>query len=120
MTNLFRLDASIRIEGSVTREIADVAQAGWAAEHPGGTVTHREIGVSPLPSTLWATAIAGSMSPECALTSEQRAACAFAAALADEVIASDAYVFAVLLYYLCVAQSFKNVFVVVYSDPRIR
>ena len=118
MTNLFRLDASIRTEGSVTREIADVVQAQWTAAHPGGLVIQREVGVSPLPSTLWPiSATAGYIPPE-ARSAEQRAAIAFTAALTDELLAADAYVFAVPLYNFGVAQSFKTWIDVVLTDPR--
>ncbi|MDX2778035.1 NAD(P)H-dependent oxidoreductase, partial [Streptomyces caniscabiei] len=55
--NLFRLDASIRTEGSVSRALADTAEQAWLAEHPGGVVTRRDLGVEPLPGDAW-TALA--------------------------------------------------------------
>ena len=32
--SLFRLDASIRTEGSHSRELADIVEAEWRAAHP--------------------------------------------------------------------------------------
>ena len=43
---LFRLDASIRVEGSASREIADIVEQEWLAAHPGDRVERR---VSPGP-----------------------------------------------------------------------
>ena len=49
--SLFRLDASIRVEGSASREIADIVEEEWLATHPGDAVVRRHLGVDPLPST---------------------------------------------------------------------
>ena len=54
--SLFRLDASIRTEGSHSRQIADIVQQEWRNAHPADPVINREIGIDPLPSTAWATA----------------------------------------------------------------
>jgi FMN-dependent NADH-azoreductase len=40
---LFRLDASIRPEGSVSREIADVVEREWRDAHADDTVVRRGI-----------------------------------------------------------------------------
>ena len=50
---LFRLDASIRVQGSASREIADIVEAEWLSAHPGDTVERRHIGVDVLPSDAW-------------------------------------------------------------------
>ena len=54
---LFRLDASIRVDGSASREIADIVEAEWLAAHPGDTVERRHIGVDVLPADAWAHAV---------------------------------------------------------------
>ena len=51
--SLFRLDASIRVDGSASREIADIVEEEWVATHPGDAVVRRHLGVDPLPSTAW-------------------------------------------------------------------
>ena len=56
---LFRLDASIRAEGSASREIADIVEREWLAAHPGDPVERRHIGVDVLPADAWGNAVAG-------------------------------------------------------------
>ena len=41
---LFRLDASIRTDGSASREIADIVEAEWLAAYPAETIERRHIG----------------------------------------------------------------------------
>jgi FMN-dependent NADH-azoreductase len=51
---LFRLDASIRVEGSHSREIADIVEQEWRNAHPTQPVLRRHVGVdpiAPLPTT---------------------------------------------------------------------
>ena len=96
--SLYRLDASIRQEGSVTRAVADTVQSTWQAEHPGAPVTRRDVGAAPLPATAWPTAVSGAWTPAEQRTPEQREATALAATLADELLAADAYLFAIPLY----------------------
>ena len=43
--SLFRLDASIRTEGSVSRAIADIVEESWRQDNPDETVIRRHIGV---------------------------------------------------------------------------
>ncbi|MEV4351933.1 NAD(P)H-dependent oxidoreductase [Actinoplanes sp. NPDC049596] len=105
---LFRLDASIRIEGSKSREIADIVEQEWLASHPGDKVVNRHIGVDPVPATAWANAVAGGATDEAARTPEQRKAVALAQTLADELSSADAILFAVPLYNYGVSQHFKT------------
>jgi FMN-dependent NADH-azoreductase len=111
---LFRLDASIRTEGSVSREVADTVQAAWQAEHPGATVIRRDLGAEPLPSQAWMSLVGGAASP-----AEQADAAALAATLADEVIAADAYLFAVPLYNFGIPQHVKTWVDLLITDPRL-
>ena len=48
MSTLLRVDASIRLDGSVSRALADSAEAAWKAEHPDGVVVRRDLGLHPL------------------------------------------------------------------------
>ncbi|GAA0522658.1 FMN-dependent NADH-azoreductase [Paractinoplanes deccanensis] len=105
---LFRLDASIRIDGSTSREIADIVEQEWLASHPGDKVVNRHIGVEPVPATAWANAVAAGATDEAARTPEQREAVALARTLADELINADAILFAVPLYNYGVSQHFKT------------
>ena len=117
--SLFRLDASIRVEGSHSREIADIVEQEWRTAHPHSPVVTRHIGVDPIPATAWSTAVnatyvlAGHRSPE------QRAAVDLAAAAADQLIDADALLFAVPLYNFGVSQHFKSWVDLVICDPRM-
>ena len=55
--SLFRLDASIRTDGSHSRQIADLVEVEWRAGHPGDLVLTREVGVDPLPAGAWGDAV---------------------------------------------------------------
>lgn len=106
--HLFRLDASIMPGNSASAELADTAQAEWAAAHPGGTVTRRHLGTDPLPGDSWATATLAGFTPEDRRTPEQLAALALGAELAAELRAADAAILAVPLYNWGVSQHFKT------------
>jgi FMN-dependent NADH-azoreductase len=116
---LFRLDASIRTEGSHSRQIADLVQQEWRDAHPSDPVINREIGIEPLPSSAWATAFFGTYTPEDDRSPGQREAIALAATLADELAAADAFLFAVPLYNFGVSQHFKTWVDLVVTDPRM-
>jgi FMN-dependent NADH-azoreductase len=117
--SLYRLDASIRVEGSNSRAIADIVEQEWRNAHPGESVVRRHVGVDPIPATSWATAVFASYTPEESRTDEQRAALALAATLTDELIAADELLFAVPLYNFGVSQHFKTWVDMVVSDPRM-
>jgi FMN-dependent NADH-azoreductase len=95
---LFRLDASINPANSSSRAIADIVEAEWRAENPGGTIVRKNLGTEPLPATAWTGALAASWTPADARTEEQRAALALAAAQAAELRSADAVLLAVPLY----------------------
>ncbi|MWV58814.1 FMN-dependent NADH-azoreductase [Rathayibacter sp. VKM Ac-2754] len=117
--SLFRLDASIRTEGSTSRALGDLVEAEWSATHPDSTIVRRHIGVEPMPATAWSDAVTASMTPEPERTPGQRAAVALAAALTDELAAADALLFAVPLYNFGVSQHFKSYVDLVVTDPRM-
>ena len=115
---LFRLDASIRTEDSVSRDIADVVEAAWRDGHPEAEVVSRHVGAEPLPATAWAAAVSAASAGD-ALTPEQKEAVALAATLTDELIKADAFLFAVPLYNFGVPQHFKAWVDLVITDPRM-
>ena len=117
--SFYRLDASIRVEGSHSRAIADIVEQEWRNAHPGEPVIRRHVGVDPIPATAWATAVFAGCTPEESRTDEQRAALALAATLTDELIAADALLFAVPLYNFGVSQHFKTWVDMVITDPRM-
>jgi FMN-dependent NADH-azoreductase len=116
--SLFRLDASIRVDGSASREIADIVEQEWLATHPGDRVVRRHLGTNPLPSDAWPLAVAAGFTPEADRTPEQHAAVTLAAELADELLEADAILLAVPLYNFGVSQHIKAWFDLVITDPR--
>jgi len=117
--SLFRLDASIRVEGSHSRAIADIVEQEWRNARPGEPIIRRHVGVDPIPAAAWATAVFGGWTPPESRTDEQQAALALAASLTDELVAADALLFAVPLYNFGVSQHFKTWVDMVITDPRM-
>lgn len=95
MTTIFRLEASIRLEGSVTRAVADTLESTIAEELGDTPVIRRGIGTTPVASDLWPLAAFAGLTPEGERNPEQDSAIAAAKELADEIIAGDVLVFAV-------------------------
>jgi FMN-dependent NADH-azoreductase len=116
---LFRLDASIRVEGSHSRAVADIVEQEWRNAHPTDLVIRRHIGVEPLPATAWRNAVTAAFVPEESRSPEQQQAVALAATLTDELAAADALLFAVPLYNFGVSQHFKAWVDLVTTDPRM-
>jgi FMN-dependent NADH-azoreductase len=117
--SLFRLDASIRTEGSHSREIADIVEHEWLADNPGDTIVRRHVGTEPVPATAWAAAVGAGMTPEDQRSVEQREAVALAKAEVDRMVDADALLFAVPLYNFGVSQHFKTWVDLVVTDPRM-
>jgi FMN-dependent NADH-azoreductase len=116
--SLFRLDTSLRVGGSVSREIADTAESAWLAEHPGGLVVRRDLGTDPLLVTDWMDAVAGSAAPVADRTDRQVAAADLAARLADELLDADAVLVATALYNFGVPAQLKTWVDLLITDPR--
>ena len=117
--SLYRLDASIRVDGSHSRAIGDIVEREWRSARPGEPVVRRHLGVDPIPATAWPTAVFASRTPERSRTDEQKAALALAATLTDELVSADALLFAVPLYNFGVSQHFKAYVDLVITDPRM-
>jgi FMN-dependent NADH-azoreductase len=118
-TSLFRLDASIRTEGSVSRAIADIAEAIWREDNPDEVVTRRHIGLEPVPATAWAHSVFADRAHPEKQSSEQKDAVHLATVLVDELLAADALLFAIPLYNFGVSQHFKTYVDLVMTDPRL-
>jgi FMN-dependent NADH-azoreductase len=117
--SLFRLDASIRREGSTSRAIADIVESSWREGRPDAPVTRRSIGLEPLASTAWALSVSADRAEPANQTSEQRDAVALAGALVDELLDAEAFLFAVPLYNFGISQHFKTWVDLVITDPRM-
>jgi FMN-dependent NADH-azoreductase len=116
---LFRLDASIRRDGSHSRALADLVEAEWRSARPDDRVVNREIGVHPISSDAWAGAVSTLGVAAEDLSAAQLDAVELATTLADELSDADAYLFAVPLYNFGVSQHFKTWTDLVITDPRM-
>ncbi|MFG1623461.1 FMN-dependent NADH-azoreductase [Kribbella sp. NPDC049227] len=122
MTTLLRVDASIRVEGSVSRALADSAEAAWKAEHPDGIVVRRDLGLHPLPSTIWPTLAAAQVGAEPTDGADRiplAEAKAVAEQLANEVKTADAILLAVPLYNYGIANNVKTWIDLLLIDPEL-
>ncbi|GAA4875778.1 FMN-dependent NADH-azoreductase [Actinomycetospora straminea] len=115
---LFRLDSSIRTEGSVSREVADTLERAYLEHHPDDGVVRRDLRTDPVPADAWAAAALAGSTPEDQRTDEQRAAVDLARRLADEVDGADALVIATPLYNFGVSQHVKTWIDLLITDPR--
>jgi FMN-dependent NADH-azoreductase len=119
MTTIFRLDSSIRADGSVSRAVADTLEASIIeTEGADTTVVRRDLALDPIASDVWATAALAGFVPEDAWTEEQRAARAVAAELADEVVAADVIIVGAPLYNFGVSAQLKTWIDTLITDPR--
>jgi FMN-dependent NADH-azoreductase len=116
---LYRLDASIRTEGSQSRAIADIVERESREAHPEQIIVRRHVGVDPIPARAWPTAVFAGRTPAETRTDEQDTALALAATLTDELVSADALLFAVPLYNFGVSQHFKAWVDMVITDPRM-
>ncbi|GAA3315574.1 FMN-dependent NADH-azoreductase [Arthrobacter ramosus] len=118
MPTIFRLDASIRNEGSVTRAVATTLESALLANAPDTKILRRDLAHAPLQSPVWAAALTGSHAPQGQRTPEQHKALALASELGDELSQADAFIFAVPMYNFGVPPHVKAWFDVLISDPR--
>jgi FMN-dependent NADH-azoreductase len=118
VTTIFRLDASIRQNGSVTRSVADSLQLSLEAELDTVKVVRRDIGLAPLPSTSWIAASGAGFTPVEERSQEQRDAIALVTTLGDELEQADVYIIATPLYNWGVSEHVKTWVDLLLTDPR--
>jgi FMN-dependent NADH-azoreductase len=106
MAHLLHIDSSALSAGSVSKEIADTFRTTWQQAHPQGTITHRDLGLDPVPALVEAGIRAGFI-PAGQHSPEQAEAFALRTELVDEVLAADAYLFTVPMYNWGVPSTFK-------------
>ncbi|MBS2964342.1 NAD(P)H-dependent oxidoreductase [Actinocrinis puniceicyclus] len=106
MAHLLHVDSSALSAGSVSKQIAATFREAWAQAHPEGVVTHRDLGVDPVPPIAEAGIMAAFV-PPAQHSPEQVAAYALRTELVDEVLAADAFLFTVPMYNWGVPGTFK-------------
>ncbi|GLZ36757.1 NAD(P)H-dependent oxidoreductase [Actinokineospora sp. NBRC 105648] len=115
--SLFRVDSSIRQEGSVSRAVADTVTANWQAAHPTGEIARRDLATTPVPTDAWTDSIAGNYAGD-ARTPAQQQAKDLATELADELVAAESIVIGTSLYNFGVSQHLKSWIDLLLTDPR--
>jgi FMN-dependent NADH-azoreductase len=104
---LLRVDASIQGPVSASSALADLVLAEFSAIRPDEPVVTRHLGEQPLPAQALALAIGAAFTPEADRDPEWAEALTLASAIAAELTAADAAVFAFPLYNWGVSQHVK-------------
>ena len=104
-TNILRIDASARFEGSVTRELNNNIIDRFAANGP-VSVTQRDLAKTPLPQ-IDETWVGANFTPADNRTDEQAAKLSLSDSLIDEVKAADVLVIGLPIYNFSVPAALK-------------
>ncbi|WP_239335729.1 FMN-dependent NADH-azoreductase [Frankia sp. CiP3] len=105
MSTLLHIDSSVS-PGSASRAVAGQFAAAWADSHPGGTIIHRDLSITPPPHLSW-DAVSASMTPDEARTAEQAAAWQAREELIGELEAADNLVVSVPMYNWSITSTLK-------------
>jgi FMN-dependent NADH-azoreductase len=97
MPHLLHIDSSIQGERSVSRKLTARARDAWRAAHPGGTVTYRDLGSSPIPHLDASTGMTRAVAPELR-TPAQAASWALIEELVNEIKEADTILLGLPLY----------------------
>ncbi|NSC22764.1 FMN-dependent NADH-azoreductase [Streptomyces albus subsp. chlorinus] len=107
MATLLHIDSSVYPrEVSVSRDVAASFRKAWEAEHPDGTVIHRDLGTEPIPHLEGVAAAAGFIAPE-EHTPEQAAAFRLRDELATELERADAVLIGAPMYNYTIPSTLK-------------
>ncbi|MFI6444811.1 FMN-dependent NADH-azoreductase [Kitasatospora sp. NPDC050543] len=106
MPVLLHIDSSPFAESSVSREVSAAFRAAWQAQHPDGTVIHRDLAAEPLPH-LDAAGISAAFVPADQRSPEQAAALALREQLFTELEQADAVVIGAPMYNFTIPSSLK-------------
>jgi FMN-dependent NADH-azoreductase len=106
MTNILRIESTIKPAGSVSRKLTDRIMARVLAANPGANVVTRDLSAGvPQINGAWLGAV---FTPADARDSDQKATAAYADALLDEVKAADLLVIALPVYNFAVPAHLKS------------
>lgn len=106
MTVLLRVDASARLDRSITRRMVDRFIDGWRTDEPNVQIVPRDVGHRP-PSIVSETSIQAAFTPPCQRTSEMADVLAESVTLINEVRQADVLVLGVPLYNYGLPSSLK-------------
>ncbi|MEZ6165173.1 MAG: NAD(P)H-dependent oxidoreductase [Phycisphaerales bacterium] len=97
MTVMLRVDASARLGGSITRQMADRFIEGWRTSEPNVQITTRDVGRQP-PSIVSEASIRAGFTPPEQRTPDMKATLAESMTLIDEVRRAEVLVISAPLY----------------------
>lgn len=97
MLHLLRIDASSRQSGSHSRLLGDQIVTRLQQQHPGLVLTHRDLGINPLPH-ITATTIQGYYTAEADLNTDLRQAIAGSDQVIHEVAQADVLLICTPMY----------------------
>ena len=106
MTNILRVESSIKGEGSVSRKLTDRLMARLVAANPGATVVTRDVSTGI--NTVDANWIGAIFTPAEARTAAQKDIVAYADVLLNEVRAADIIVIGLPVYNFGVPSQLKS------------
>ncbi|WP_261553473.1 FMN-dependent NADH-azoreductase [Frankia tisae] len=106
MSNLLHVDASLAQEGSTSRSLAATFIDAWSTAHPEGTVTYRDLALTPPPHLDWATLSAG-FTPSEQHTPEQTEGVKLREELIAELETTDELLLSLPMYNYSVPSTFK-------------
>ncbi|KAA2261315.1 NAD(P)H dehydrogenase [Solihabitans fulvus] len=106
MPNLLHLDASIRQEKSVSREVSAAFAAQWREVNPEGGYTYRDLGLHPVPHVDLAHHQGQHVAPD-ERSAEQRASWAITEPLVAEVRWADVILLGLPMYNYAIPSSVK-------------
>ncbi|MFT6541519.1 MAG: FMN-dependent NADH-azoreductase [Maricaulis maris] len=104
--HILRVDASMRREGSVTRQLADALTGRLTASQPNATLTRRDL-ADNAPAFIDESWIGANFTPADARNDDQRATLARSDALVAELQAADTLVIATPIYNFAVPAALK-------------
>ncbi|MEP4033385.1 NAD(P)H-dependent oxidoreductase [Roseibium polysiphoniae] len=97
MTTVLRIDASTRLQNSLSRELADSFERCLAEAMPDLKILRRDVGQTP-PFIICEAWIAAAFAPEDARTADQRKLLALSDTLIEEVTAADCILLSTPMY----------------------
>ena len=106
MSNILRIDASARNEGSTTRQLADQLVTSLAEQNYGATVTRRDLLAVP-PALLSESWVGANFTDESARSDEQKALLAASDELIAELEAADTIVITAPIYNFAIPAALK-------------
>lgn len=107
MTNILRIDSSIKPQGSISRQLTDDIVARLTAAHPNATLANRDLAADPLPPTdaNWLVAV---NTPAADRSAQQAQIADLSDALIAEIKAADIVVIGLPIYNFALPSQLKT------------